>query len=373
MILIIDTVRHPGEHMQLNDAILNAMIKNDENIVFYTSRDYWDSFSKKIKENVKFKQLNKFNSGLMGAIKTFFLLLKIIILSRKFSKIIFLSSITYNTFFISIFNRIRILKPRVFIFLHETSYLGANNNLSTKIASLFLKIALKIGLRKDSKFIVVGEYIKTKLKDKVLFEPNSLKFIEHPVEDFEASNKIFLDNKIIKLASFGVQTDEKNSSMIEKIFKENKQLIGQNLIEISTIGRIDYKYDRGLDIKHFGLKYRDYLIPKNDFQSLILEQDYLLMFIDNKYDLKTSGIIFEAIRFEKPIIALECNLINFYFKKFGDIGFVHKTVEDMSNNIKYLVKPFKEDRYYKQVENLRLAKQQLTYDSFKKEIDSLMS
>ena len=116
-----------------------------------------------------------------------------------------------------------------------------------------------------------------------------------------------------------------------------------------------------------------YKIPKNDFQSLILEQDYLIMFIDNKYDLKTSGIIFEAIRFEKPIIALECNLINFYFKKFGDIGYVYKTVEDMSKSIKYLVKPFKEDRYYEQVENLRLAKQQLTYDSFKKEIDSLMS
>ena len=374
MILIIDTVRHSGEHMQLNEAVLNGIeCAKNEKIIFLTSKKYWDSFSDHIKDKLIFEETSFLSSGVYGTFKTLVLLIKIIFMKRNFTHIIFLSSITYNSFFLSIFSRMGLIKSRLIIFLHEVSYINIQNNNSIKLAAFFLKLALKIGLSKQSKFVITGEYIKKELQKKVLFKDDSVFFIEHPTTNYTVPKTKLGISNLIRLASVGVQCLEKNSNKIEDLALFNENLINDNQIEISTIGRIDYEFNPNSNVKHHGLNYNDYLIPKIDFESLIIEQSYFLLFLDSKYNLKTSGVFFDAIKFEKPIIALECNLTNFYFEKFGDIGFLFKNFDEMISGVSEITKTKNEDHYNCQVSNIKSAKKFTNETSFNKQIKYLLS
>jgi hypothetical protein len=370
MILIVDTVRRAGEHFQLNQAIVESLIECDNEVVFLTSSNYWESFPVSMREKMVFESTPFLSSGLVGTMRSLLLLVRIALFRRKYSCIIFLSSIAYNSFLLSLLSYFRLMRPKVLVFLHEVSYIDSKK-VSAKFAAFFLKFALSVGLKKKSKFIIIGEYIKYELERRVDFNRSSTIFVEHPTSNSSYRKPQNL-TELIKFAAIGVQCDEKHSYKIEKIANHNRELVDGGVIEFSTIGRLDYSYDAKVPVNHFGLKYDDYLIPLNDFERFILDQHYLLFFIGKEYDLKTSGTIFDAVKYQKPIIALGCNLINFYFEKFGNIGHVYSGMDDMKKGITDLCINFDLELYSTQVRNLTKAKAQTNRSYFRREIQQLL-
>jgi len=179
--------------------------------------------------------------------------------------------------------------------------------------------------------------------------------------------------ELIRFAALGVQCNEKNSYKIEEIAESNSDLIENSQLEISTIGRVEYKYNPESLVNHIGLKYDDYLIPSAEFERLILEQHYLLFFIGKEYDLKTSGVLFDAIKFQKPILAIRCNLVSFYFNKFGDIGHLYNDMNEMKEGVRNIRSSFNLERYKKQVDNLSIAKEKTSQEHFDVEIHQLLA
>ena len=143
-------------------------------------------------------------------------------------------------------------------------------------------------------------------------------------------------------------------------------------MSFSTIGRLDYIHDLKVPVNHVGLEYDTYLMPFDDFERFILDQHYLLFFIGKEYDLKTSGMIFDAIKYKKPIIALSCNLIDFYFEKFGNIGHVYSCIEDMKSGIANLCENFDQELYSLQVRNMAEIKKQTSGIQFQYEIQQII-
>ena len=370
MILVIDSIRNAEEHLELNSAILENLIRNEVKVDFLTSSEYWRSFPISLRERMDFISISRLSSGLMGLIKTILLLFKIVIFKRKYSSILFLSSITYNSFFIAILSNLSLIKPRMHVILHEVSYLDSRRK-KEKLAGIFLKLALFIGLKKGSKFIIIGTYIEQALEKKVKYNKNSTLFIEHPISfgEYYENNNSF---EMIKLASTGVHCAEKNSKLIEDIAKYNLKLIINGDILVSTIGRLDYDYDLKIPINHIGLNYKSYLMPVEDYNRHILEQHYLLFFIGKEYDLKTSGTIIDAIKYKKPIIALRCNIIDSYFEKYGNIGYVFPCIKDMKLGVANICQNFNFELYQMQVNNLANANSQISGDRFKRELQSLI-
>ena len=368
MILVIDTIRNAREHLELNSAILERLIINEVKVDFLTSYEYWQSFPITLRERIEFKSTSRLQSGLIGSLRTILLLVKIVIFERKYRSVVFLSSITYNSIFIAILSNLKFIKPRMYIFLHEVSYLDSKKN-KEKIAGIFLKFALFLGLKNRSKFIIIGTYIMQTLEKRVKFNKNSTLFIEHPIssEEYYEKNNSF---ELIKFSSTGVQCAEKNSELIEDIVKYNLELIKNRIISVSTIGRIDYDYNFKLPINHIGLNYKSYLMPAEDYAQYILEQHYLLFFIGKEYDLKTSGTIIDAIKYEKPIIAIRCNLINSYFEMYGNIGHLYTCIEDMKIGMAEICKNFDIELYNEQVKNLAMAKYQINKDQYQRGIQS---
>lgn len=370
MILIVDTVRRAGEHLELNIAVIESLIGLDRKVVFLTSRDYWDSFPASMRENMEFQSTEHLSSGLGGTLRSLILLVSIALFRRKYNSIVFLSSITYNSFLLSVLSFLGLIRPRIFVFLHEVSYIDSSK-VSAKRAGYFLKAALSIGLGNKGKFLIIGAYIKRELEQRINFNRSSIAFIEHPtsVSPYHEPKKVF---KPIKFAAIGVQCDEKHSYKIEMVADYNRALVNAGAMSFSTIGRLDYIHDLKVPVNHVGLEYDTYLMPFDDFERFILDQHYLLFFIGKEYDLKTSGMIFDAIKYKKPIIALSCNLIDFYFEKFGNIGHVYSCIEDMKSGIANLCENFDQELYSLQVRNMAEIKKQTSGIQFQYEIQQII-
>ncbi len=372
MILVIDTVRGPGEHMQLNEAIMESILDKDEKVIFFTSHKYAKSFPEELQKKIIFKNTERIMSGVVGIFKTIHIILKVIFFQKRYKSIIFLSSTAYNSFITALLTHIGVIRPKVIIFLHEVSYFD-DTNLSKKIAAFFIKISLKLGLANNGKFVITGEYIKKELTKRTHFKKKSTFFIEHPTSKYSHHPQINFDpDKLLKFSSVGVQCIEKHSNKIEVIANNLKDLIKNKKIDISSIGRLEYEYDQNSLVNHLGLGYEDYLIPRENFESLINQQTYFLLFLGKEYDLKTSGVVFDAIKFLKPIIGLKCNLLDFYFEKFGEIGYLFNNLDEMHIFIRSISSSFDVDRYNIQVQNLRLARESTSQENFTKQIFNLM-
>jgi hypothetical protein len=152
VILVVDTVRHAGEHLELNSAILESLIEKDGQIDFFTSPDHWNSFSSTLKERMELQSTVRLPSGLVGTLRSLLLLVMIVLFKREYKSIVFLSSITYNSFFLALLSNFRLIRPQILIFLHEISYIDSTKG-SKRLAGYFLKLALCIGLKNKSKFI----------------------------------------------------------------------------------------------------------------------------------------------------------------------------------------------------------------------------
>lgn len=370
MILVVDSVRYAGEHLELNSAILESLIGADGEIDFLTSPDYWKSFSSTLRERMELRSTARLPSGLVGTLRSLLLLIMIVIFKRKYKSVVFLSSITYSSFFLALLSYLRIIRPQVIIFLHEISYIESIKG-STKLAGYFLKLALCIGLKNQSKFIIIGSYIRRELEKRVNFNKESTIFIEHPISAstyYKPKNSF----KLIKFASTGVQCVEKNSFKIEIVAEYSRDLVKSGAIALSTIGRVNYSFDLKLPVTHIGLDYNTYLMPIEDYERFILDQHYLLFFLGKEYDLKTSGTIVDSIKYQKPIIALSCNLVNFYFEKFGNIGYVYRCIDEMNKGILNLCKNFDPELYSVQVKNLTKANDQMSGTQFRREIQQLL-
>jgi hypothetical protein len=61
-----------------------------------------------------------------------------------------------------------------------------------------------------------------------------------------------------------------------------------------------------------------------------------------------SGVLFDAIRYGKPIIALRTDVIDYYFKKYGNIGFLADTVDDLERIVNEKILPHRSPGLYQQ-------------------------
>lgn len=113
------------------------------------------------------------------------------------------------------------------------------------------------------------------------------------------------------------------------------------------------------------------LMPFEEYYANIQKMDMMLFLYDKgSYKLTASGAILEAIWNEKPIIALENQYFRYLFNKFGDMGVLCQSLEELArtlNNIKY------SKDFNKYLGNIRYAKQQLMPSQVKNQLKEIIS
>lgn len=216
------------------------------------------------------------------------------------------------------------------IVLHgELEYLKTEGKKTTEIIfGKILGLALRISPPKTS-YLVLGGNIKQKLatfvNDKVIKKVYSM---VHPYH-YDYTNSKGINEGNLIFGAFGSQMLSKNSQCIYSLANNFKREIGEGTLSFLTIGKVlpELEPYKNSSVKSY---FSHDFVPQIDFEELISKIDFALFFYNNSsYQLCASGAIFEAIRLDLPIVSITNDYFKWLFDKFGEMGFLCTSLEEM--------------------------------------------
>ena len=75
--------------------------------------------------------------------------------------------------------------------------------------------------------------------------------------------------------------------------------------------------------------------------------------------MTASGAFTDAVNFEKPIIAIRNEFFDYYFKKFGNIGYLFDNIDDMAEKMIEIIERKPQEEYLVQKENIKKLKKNI--------------
>lgn len=252
---------------------------------------------------------------------------------------------------------------RLYILKYSNGFNGLRKYFTILYCIFFgLYLPLSINL-KNYKCLVYGESIKQNLLKKVpLLKSNTVIAINHPyITNSIESSEPFKHGKV-NFGLIGLIDKKKNGTNLLKLLQILKEQ-NTNKFKISLIGHIRNKMteeylgealkfdfvERASDGTEFiSRKLRDELEAKVDYNIYTYNID--------GYKLTASGAFMDAISFEKPVIAIKNDFFEYYFNKFGNIGYLFDNVNDMAKKMIEITANPNEEEYFIQRENIKTIK-----------------
>ncbi|MEZ8157354.1 hypothetical protein AB6C54_10290 [Vibrio splendidus] len=364
MNVIVDFIRRNNEHHVFNSEIVKYFDLLDD-VIFYLDAN--SSSIEKIKDKNNVKLLNVENSKYYLWIKSNILLAQVLLTYGKRSTYTFLSATPLQYVILAVISKFFGMKVNVF--MHgELGYLKKANGYGQKLGARFVELAF--GLKSKVSFIAINAYIYDNLKN--LYKDGNFIHIEHPIQSkYEPSKN---QNDGLVFGTFGVQSTNKYS---EKIYALST-LLSNDFYEsnsLVTVGVSDgtFSYDCDDKVQHKckgALK--ESLIPFDEFMNNVASIDCALFFNQNNssYELTPSGVFSDCIALEKPIIAIKTNMLESYFKKYGQLGYLCKDLNEMAIIIEKIANNQLEINEI--VSNLQFVKSELSSDYYIKNINLLL-
>jgi hypothetical protein len=370
-ISIIDSFGSQTFHEMFNSGLLAVCAHISDDIHYYAGKSAIHSIQNILYTDalqyVTFKYIpvleswNKYLSPLKYAV-SFLLNIVLLTIINKNNIIIFNYNNIFCTPFINTLNKI--LKKRLFIFCHGELELLSSKKLNTLgvFAKIIKQRLMKFILNKKTKiserlrFIVLGDHILENLHE-ILPENirHKIYAMDHPYifSDYKRTDS---NHQTIHLGTIGGVVKGKDLADFISLVKNYSLKIKEDIVRFSVTGPISYNVEE--------LKQADIDIPDNNFKNLSRENfnkriaaiDYALFFYNTeRYRFTASGAVFDAINFEKPIIAYKNNYFEYLFKKYGAFGILVDSLDEMSDVIENILSKKDQTRF-----SFNTIKQQLS-------------
>lgn len=342
MMILISEVVHNGEvHLEFNSSLVEIISKvYGDQIVFRSEKEHAASVKKKLTNSVSVELITydayynrdsySWRKRIIGECKE---ILKSLKVGRANKVHLYVWSCLFPTghFLLCLITLFSLKKEKHLIVLHgELEMLKkANRRKSEIFLGCILQSAIRISPERI-KYLVLGDIIKTHLS--TYFSNRILKrviSILHPyVYPQFVTNSICSGQPLI-FCSIGTQMLAKNSHYIFEL-ADHFKLAGQHqLVVFKTLGKVlpEINKYKNNNVQHL---YAQDFVPQEKFDIEIKKNDFVLFFYDNNsYQLCASGAVFEAIKYNLPIVSIYNDYFGWLFNKYGDMGFLCTNVEEM--------------------------------------------
>ncbi len=380
--IIIEPKYRGNEHIGVNVAFLaiaNEKYPN-EKIVFYAEKEQLLNIKKAAQDknvdlsNIEFKEIEPEPQripDILNILHCFNTISKLIKLAKETStdKIISLSA--SRPFLYSLKLHLA-LNPNI----KFTTIIHADLELIKTRPPVFpfgkffywIKWAFLFGNKNNLKYIILGDSIKENtLKIIPSIEPY-ITSVDHPYFFEEEYKYTPFQNETVSFASLGAARRVKNSNLFFKLAKNIENTKTSNNAIFSVIGYIrDKQLDSLADAcNNLFVASKGEPIDRANFNALIKKVDYAVFFFDkNSYKLTASGTMCDCLSFCKPFISIKNDYFQYYFEKFGAMGYLADNYEQLEQKVTEILNSPPTEEYKIHLENIMKARKELSINNLK--------
>lgn len=370
-LIIFEPNMNSFPHSEVNAGFLSLLelVYQDYKLVFIADKNHYNAIQKINKcECWSYIPTKVFSyEPKFFLLNDFILIFKIIGMlfrAKKTDTIYLLGIMPLAHIFISFFNSL--LQKKCIICLHGQmeAYL---DHTKIGMSKYYYRLSKFVFKRNDAiDYLIFGESIKNNLS--YLFTSRKkLIVIDQPYIYHEIKEKeIFTVKTNYTLGILGRFDHSKNINEFFNFVDLLAQEIIENKIIIKIIGKVNCEIpDKYKSLISFYNK----TLSKEEFEKEALQLDFVISFTDDNYYKATpSGVFFDCIKWELPILSLNNDFIEYYFTKYKVGEVFYKTAEMVSFVKNNLLKPdFRTNYYEVYIENLKMIKNQLSIEKLKEQ------
>ncbi|SDF71832.1 hypothetical protein SAMN05660235_02521 [Sporolituus thermophilus DSM 23256] len=379
MIVIADLWMCDKNHVPFNAAMVKILqgVFKTEKISFFGEKKHIDNIRSFIGSdgNISYHEVSQIKGGkikhVIRELLALYNLLKLVAFCKKknVKLLVLLYMYPPSHYIFELFRKYFFQNQKIIIVLHgEVGWINEKEVKHRKICGCLLKSALELKKKdKNLKYITLGEVIMQNIVLNMDIQKELLISIDHPYIYSPIPSRL-PSFKPLSLASIGTADLTRNAHLIFEVGQKYKEYVDVGLLKLEIIGPMNP------DIGKYANKYVAYCktnekLSRLEYENKIAEIDYVLFFRDNnQYTMRASGAFFDAIQFEKPIIAIKNDYFEYYFKRFGNIGYLCENIENLYRTIDYILKNKPLAEYHEQLNNIRRAKENLAITHIERDL-----
>ncbi|MFC4100412.1 hypothetical protein [Paenibacillus xanthanilyticus] len=316
-LLIIEPLSPIG-HRDINQVTIE-LLKNDYCITYVSKEDYLDEA---VLRDINFCGIPAALFEPSGKIKTRLNNLRILdyiaekVNLEDYNKVLFMS---YETVTFSLYARLHFRKlNHIFVLNH----MNIDEVVFNRVKRMFFKlIPMQIVHLNYASFIT--DYVKAEFKKKSGTIRHTLN--TYKLKDISCENDRLLD----------FLNDEYKLIVAPSNNRLDKKLV-EKLIELDQSGELEKSkvrlFLKSKDTKYQGnnLQIVNLYLKDSEFNFLVDRANYVFLpYIETEYFYRVSGVFYDCITFNKPIICSQMEFFKSMFDSSGKIGYMYRSIKDL--------------------------------------------
>ncbi len=344
--LIVDLVNKGSSHELFNSEIVNFLSSYSDVVYIGYNTHLFSQTPKNQKFEFQSIELKSYRSSFIRVLYFLDILIKLTY-TKKNQTVYILALNVREIQFLIFLSYFKSSKKEINLFLHSNLEYIVKNKKTTS------GLLLRSNLRK----YVLGEWIFHKLSS--VNNINNIFNVFHPISEVHNGNNRF---KKISFVFTGVCTSNKGFDFFCRIWKN---FFDEPNLEFLVSGSIDMDYYNFLCSEFGFLKdfpISQHFISKSDYDKNCLTATHIILPQREQYSYISSGSFLDCFIYLKPVITLENDMSLYYFEKYGDIGYLCKSEDEMLQTIRKIISVNDLGEYFVKVKNLKIAREKYKND-----------
>ena len=373
MFLVCDPIVWGSEHVPFNSALIKIIrlaFPNDD-ISFYGEESHLDNVKKQIgieyADSIMWEKLvlPHRQSGFIKRLRSDFKIIKFIL--NKLNKdpqrdVLVITGNSSLLWALKYFLHTVHKNRNIQVILHgglDTLVKRKSLRPHRRIGNI--RTALSKFNQRHLRYIVLEESIRDAVLQRLPSLRDHIDVLDHPISlDKQPLEKNNL-NLPIQFGFLGLATEHKGFHKYINVASEISAKF-PGLANFHVIGRVGKKYD------HLNIAEMNFLSTKpgperlnrDQFVRLLNKLHFICLFFEDRYyEFCASGVLLDAKKWEKPVIATQLPIFKNIEREFGDIGYLCRNGE-FSETIRTIMSKVDTERYKNQVQNMRHVKRSRT-------------
>lgn len=360
MILVCEMIFDSGSHIPFNAGLL-ATIRAafpKEEIAFYGSRGHLIDLKKQVGKTVasaiQWNEIHPIPPG-PGYSERFiseFRLIRQLIskLQHSSTSHLLLASAFPSTVLAVKAARLFGLKCSVIqIVLHKMSGVVGRRYRRPILRLRDMKTALSFFGNSGIQYLVLEEFIRNAVVKSIPCLDGKIETLEHPISPNEGASKAVDLSNLVRFGFLGNTLKSKGYPLFVQVANG---IIARyaGKAEFHVIGRCLNVCDRVNGEQVLTTKPAAEKLTRDEFVCGISALHYVILPHETEaYTLTASGVLLDAIAWQKPVIARKIHMFEALFEKYGDIGYLFNDEADLINIIEQILQTTDVSRYRRQV------------------------